>query len=230
MGATNHTPNYNLPQFIGTDKPTWLSDVNGAFSDIDTQMKANATSAAQGISDAASASTVATSANNKANTLDTQINTPGTGLAAVVSGHTTAITSINSDIGSTVLPTIAQTLTGAIDELYNDITGSSVSINADGVKTYSQLMDELFALVTFANVSRNSKLIFSTSAGDSFFDLTNKTGVLVYSNATSSDTDFYVTSLTLKSSGSTYYASARSSTLNQSTTVPAVGFQIILYY
>lgn len=35
MGATNHTPNLKLPQFIGTDKPTWLGDVNNAFSSID---------------------------------------------------------------------------------------------------------------------------------------------------------------------------------------------------
>lgn len=36
MGATNHTPNLKLPQFIGTDKPTWLGDVNNAFSNIDS--------------------------------------------------------------------------------------------------------------------------------------------------------------------------------------------------
>ena len=36
MGFTNKTPNYDLPQWIGTDQPTWLVDVNGAFSAIDT--------------------------------------------------------------------------------------------------------------------------------------------------------------------------------------------------
>ena len=36
MGHTNSTANLALPQFIGTDKPTWLSDVNGAFAAIDT--------------------------------------------------------------------------------------------------------------------------------------------------------------------------------------------------
>lgn len=35
MGATNHTPSLNLPQFIGTDKPTWLGDINNAFRNID---------------------------------------------------------------------------------------------------------------------------------------------------------------------------------------------------
>lgn len=55
MSATNHTTNYNLPQFVGTDKPTWLTDVNGAMSAIDTQMKANADSATTAVSNATTA-------------------------------------------------------------------------------------------------------------------------------------------------------------------------------
>lgn len=35
MGATNHTANLSLPQFVDADKPTWRGDINGAFSDID---------------------------------------------------------------------------------------------------------------------------------------------------------------------------------------------------
>ena len=42
MASTNHTQNYNLPQFTAPDKPTWLGDVNGAMATIDTTMKANA--------------------------------------------------------------------------------------------------------------------------------------------------------------------------------------------
>lgn len=57
MSATNHTTNYNLPQFVGTDKPTWLTDVNGAFSAIDAQMKLNADSASGASSTATTAST-----------------------------------------------------------------------------------------------------------------------------------------------------------------------------
>ena len=34
MAHTNSTTNYSLPQFLPTDKPAWLTDVNGAFSDI----------------------------------------------------------------------------------------------------------------------------------------------------------------------------------------------------
>ncbi len=42
MPFTNSTPNYGLPQYIATDKPTYLGDANGAYSAIDTRMKANA--------------------------------------------------------------------------------------------------------------------------------------------------------------------------------------------
>lgn len=41
MTATNHTDNYNLSQFVGTDRPTWIGDHNGDMSKIDAQMKVN---------------------------------------------------------------------------------------------------------------------------------------------------------------------------------------------
>lgn len=42
MTATNHTENYNLSQFVGTDRPTWLGDYNGDMTKIDAQLKRNA--------------------------------------------------------------------------------------------------------------------------------------------------------------------------------------------
>ena len=42
MSASNTTPNYNLPQWTGSDHPTWQGDLNNAFLAIDTQMKTNA--------------------------------------------------------------------------------------------------------------------------------------------------------------------------------------------
>lgn len=49
MSYTNHTPNYNLPQYVGTDKPTYLGDFNNAMTTIDTQMHNNAQNAGEGI-------------------------------------------------------------------------------------------------------------------------------------------------------------------------------------
>ena len=46
MASTNKTTNYSLPQWVGSDKPTYLGDFNDAFSKIDTQMKSNNDTAA----------------------------------------------------------------------------------------------------------------------------------------------------------------------------------------
>lgn len=42
MTATNKTTNYELSQFVGTDRPTWLEDYNSDMSKIDAQLKRNA--------------------------------------------------------------------------------------------------------------------------------------------------------------------------------------------
>lgn len=72
MSHTNSTTNYALPQFITTDKPAWLTDINNAFLAIDTGMDAakdaadNAQSdATQALTDAGNASTAAATADAK---------------------------------------------------------------------------------------------------------------------------------------------------------------------
>ena len=73
MSSTNKTLHYNLPQFIGSDIPTWLGDFNSAMTAIDSGINAAATSAsgaattaAQASTDAAAAASSATSAYNAA--------------------------------------------------------------------------------------------------------------------------------------------------------------------
>lgn len=72
MGHTNSTTYYNLPQFLTSDKPAWLTDINNAMSDIDSGLhaaQADATTAGnnatQAISDASAASTAAAAADAK---------------------------------------------------------------------------------------------------------------------------------------------------------------------
>lgn len=73
MGHTNSTTNYSLPQFVSSDKPAWLTDINGAFSDIDTAIDAakDAADDAQGdatqaLSDASAAASTANTAKSEA--------------------------------------------------------------------------------------------------------------------------------------------------------------------
>ena len=67
MSHTNKTPNYDLPQFIGTDKASWLGDLNPAFLAIDAGMQANKVAAQAAEVSAGEASAIAQSANSVAN-------------------------------------------------------------------------------------------------------------------------------------------------------------------
>lgn len=51
MTATNKTKNYNLSQFVGSDRPTWLGDYNSDMSKIDAQLKQNADGIASAAAD-----------------------------------------------------------------------------------------------------------------------------------------------------------------------------------
>lgn len=96
MGATNHTSNYNLPQWIGTDKPTFLGDLNDAFLKIDTQMKANADSATTAESAAGSAESAATAASQSASQALQAAQTAGTNATQALSTANNAASTANS--------------------------------------------------------------------------------------------------------------------------------------
>ena len=100
MSHTNSTTNYNLPQFVGTDKPTWLNDVNGAFAGIDAQMKLNADSAT-------SAGTSATTANNNIGTMSNLETTAKTDLVSAVNEVNTTVGTV-SGVASSASATATQ--------------------------------------------------------------------------------------------------------------------------
>lgn len=62
MSSTNKTQHYNLPQFIGSDIPTWLGDFNSAMTAIDSGINAAATSASGAATTASQAATSASEA------------------------------------------------------------------------------------------------------------------------------------------------------------------------
>ena len=72
MSHTNSTTNYSLPQFVTSDKPAWLTDINNAYLAIDTgmnnaQTKANTadSNASQALLDASAAASAASAADAK---------------------------------------------------------------------------------------------------------------------------------------------------------------------
>lgn len=70
MSSTKKTTNYNLSQYIGTDKPTYLGDYNSDMLKIDNQLKANADSASNATSVAGAARSVADKASKDVQTLN----------------------------------------------------------------------------------------------------------------------------------------------------------------
>lgn len=74
MAHTNSTTNYQLPQFIGTDKPGWLTDVNSAYLTIDTQMKTNADAASTNASAITTLQNTQTSLQNEVTTISSSFN------------------------------------------------------------------------------------------------------------------------------------------------------------
>lgn len=89
MGATNSTTNLQLPQFIGTDKPSWLGDFNGAMLKVDNF-------AGKAESDIGTVTATANAAKATAEAAEAAVGA----LETTVEQHTTEISDAMADIAS----------------------------------------------------------------------------------------------------------------------------------
>lgn len=110
------TVNYDLCQYEGSDKTSYLVNYNGDMLKIDTAIKnaADAASTAQGT--ATQASNKADSVESSVTSLNNQINGAG-GLAVDVVSLQGSVNTINSLIGTGEPTTTNKTLIGAINEI-----------------------------------------------------------------------------------------------------------------
>lgn len=223
MSSTNHTTNYGLSQFLGTDKPAWLVDYNGDMAAIDTQMKANADAAA-------GAQTTANTADGKADTnasaistLDTQIN-GASGIASDVTTLQGSVNTVTSLIGNGEPTTTDKTLIGAINELNAGKLDSDdyfvelfSSVTADGVKTYGALIDEAVAgLIAQMDADHRYMMQYLDISGGGFMKFNDNlpaskatlsgyfSGPGMFGNAYGFDSITFVFGFLAKTSGSTY--------------------------
>ena len=129
MSSTNKTPNYNLSQYVGTDKPTYLGDYNGDMLKIDTQMKENADAATNAESSAGEAVSKATQAQNSVEALSTRVGTVETSVTS--QGQT--VTQLNNTVNTLVQDNTANkgNITNLQSELqkntFTDLTISGTS-------------------------------------------------------------------------------------------------------
>lgn len=139
MSHTNSTANLGLPQFIGTDKPTWLSDVNGAFAAIDSYAGSN--DAALAITDG-KADTAIADASNAVTTAGNAATTAGNAATTATNANTVAgnaLTIVNNTAAkmgdlTNLVTTDKSTLVAAINEVagYGAPAASAVSYDNTG--------------------------------------------------------------------------------------------------
>ena len=133
MSATNLTKNLKLPQFVASDKPSWLGDVNGAMKNIDDGIgviKGDITKASDTASSAKSQSDANTVTLGNVNTELTNI---GNRVTALEAGGGTEqleqrLQTVESDV--TALQTRADTFEEEIAE-----NGKKITKNASDIAT-----------------------------------------------------------------------------------------------
>lgn len=151
MSHTNKTTNYNLPQFSGTDKPSWLTDVNGAMTSIDTQMKANADA---NTTTAGELSTLT----GRVTTAEENITTQGSTLSTVSNVASNA--SVTASTANATANSLSSYLKfTSFDDVTSTISGNGISIfgkpnvmcakNADG--SLGKIYGSIEATVTSAS-------------------------------------------------------------------------------
>ena len=124
MGHTNSTANLNLPQFIGSDKPTWLGDINGAFSDIDAYVGTNDAAVAAATSDASSAVAQAASAVSTANAANTTAGNASTAATNAVGTANNAMSLVNqTNVKIGTLAELTTTDKTSIVNAINEVNG-----------------------------------------------------------------------------------------------------------
>lgn len=117
MSATNTTTYYEFPVFVGSDKPAWLVDWNGAMSAIDSAIHE---AKAEADANATNIATLQSSVSSLSGTVGTQ----GSSITTLTESLTSlqgTVNTITSLIGNGVPTTDDKTIIGAINELKADI-------------------------------------------------------------------------------------------------------------
>lgn len=161
MAHTNSTSNYHLPQFVGSDKPAWLTDVNGAMADIDAQMKANADAGS------VNAGKIATAEGNITD-LQSAVQQQGVQLQTVAGVASTAST--KAEQAKTVADAVKEYF--ALDTFVN-LTWTATSGSVGNITYY-----------TPTQCARNNDGSLGKVYGHMYFKVTSSTGVTLRSSDT----------------------------------------------
>ena len=156
MSSTNKTTHYELSQYVGTDKPTYLSDYNGDMLNIDTAIHDAATDASTAVTTANSAASAATAASTAASTAVTTAN------AAETTANNAALTANTASTNAGAALTAAQAAQTAAAA--NTITNLAPAY--DPTQTYD--VDDLVTYIDDQGSGKLYKCIIAVTSPEAF--------------------------------------------------------------
>lgn len=179
MAHTNSTTNYNLPQWVGSDKPTFLGDLNTAFNDIDVQMKVNADGIVTADDKAENATTLANDAQDDVDALTLRVTTAEGNIAnntTLIGNNTTSINNLTSSVQTinTELTGKQNTITGGASTVTtNNLTASRVLVSdSDGKITNSSISETKLGYLS--NVTSDIQAQINSKASDNWTLMLNE--------------------------------------------------------
>lgn len=146
MSATNVTTYYEFPVFVGSDKPAWLVDWNGAMNAIDSAIHE---AKAEADANATNISSLQSSVTSLAGSVESQ----GTSITSLTQSLTSlqgTVNTITSLIGNGEPTTQDKTIIGAINELKADI--DALDPSGEGVQAENVSYDNTDSGLTATDV------------------------------------------------------------------------------
>ena len=141
MSSTNKTTHYEFPQYIGSDIPNILTDINPAFETIDTVLYEQGQQITESEADLSTLEAAVTQATSDVTVMQGSIAT----MAGVLETTRALATDNKETIGQGTLDTVAQTLIGAANELNKSKVGKVLaSYKTTASETWSHALTELF--------------------------------------------------------------------------------------
>lgn len=142
MSATNSTSNFELPLFIGTDKPAWLTDWNGAMTTIDAKIQEAKTEAASASTESGSNTQSITQINSTLQTLNSTLSVMNTNVTKVVDAFgawkTEQLSTFGTNYSGTMFTTYNKNF--GILSLYGVVTKTAAIANNDVVITLPEYL------------------------------------------------------------------------------------------
>lgn len=134
MSYTTGTTNYDLPQYVGTDTPSW-TDFNEGFAEVDSAL-GGAVSTVSTVGDRVTALETTVSGDDGLVTTVSSIQSDLTELEGTVSGHTTSISNLGTEIDDV--------RSDCEDMITSNEETSATSANAYAVGDYFRYNDVLY--------------------------------------------------------------------------------------